>query len=253
MGRREGRGRRAAAFRRVTGSALFALPLSILVVQATASAGTPTVAVVHDATYGDVLATSSGLPLYVFASDMGGTSTCTGACLAAWPPLTVSAGESPTAGPGVTGTLAVAVQADGRRQVTYDGAPLYTFVADSPGKVTGQGVQDFFVVKVQAAPATSSTTTTSPPMSAAAPTTSTPSDLGSTSPTDPVGTIPVAPATAATGAPSAAPATNLAFTGPGTTLWVLCAGGLVLVVLGGRGWRGTRSNRRRALLQEGVQ
>ena len=35
-------------------------------------------------------------------------------------------------------------QADGR-QVTYNGHFLYTFVDDSPGHVTGQGVSDFFV------------------------------------------------------------------------------------------------------------
>ena len=30
-------------------------------------------------------------------------------------------------------------------QVTYNGHFLYTFVEDSPGHVTGQGVQNFFV------------------------------------------------------------------------------------------------------------
>jgi hypothetical protein len=31
------------------------------------------------------------------------------------------------------------------QQVTYNGHFLYTFVQDSPGHVTGQGVQNFFV------------------------------------------------------------------------------------------------------------
>jgi hypothetical protein len=31
------------------------------------------------------------------------------------------------------------------RQVTYNGHFLYTFAEDSPGQVTGQGVQNFFV------------------------------------------------------------------------------------------------------------
>lgn len=257
MGRREGRGRRTTLLRRVRGAVLFALPpVGALFLQATASAGTPTVEVVHDATYGDVLATSSGLPLYVFASDTGGTSTCTGACLAAWPPLIVPAGTTPSAGPGVPGTLAVAVQADGRHQVTYDGALLYTFVADSPGKVTGQGVQDFFVVKVQAAPVTSSTTTTTAlPTSAAAPTTSVPAGQGSpTTTTVPVTirSVPVSPATAATGSSSAGPESGLAFTGPGTNLWVLSIGGLVLLALGAAGWRSARSALRRSLPEEAV-
>jgi hypothetical protein len=31
------------------------------------------------------------------------------------------------------------------QQVSYNGHFLYTFVEDSPGRVTGQGVQNFFV------------------------------------------------------------------------------------------------------------
>ena len=31
------------------------------------------------------------------------------------------------------------------QQVTYNGHPLYTFVDDHAGQVTGQGVQNFFV------------------------------------------------------------------------------------------------------------
>ncbi len=33
---------------------------------------------------------------------------------------------------------------DGAEQVTLDGAPLYAFAEDSPGQVTGDGVQDSF-------------------------------------------------------------------------------------------------------------
>ena len=57
-----------------------------------------------------------------------------------WPAV-VSA--KPTAS-GVKGKVASSKQADGR-QVTYNGHFLYTFVDDTPGHVTGQGVSDFFV------------------------------------------------------------------------------------------------------------
>jgi len=50
----------------------------------------------------------------------------------------------PTAGPGLSGTLAVITRADGKRQVTYNGQPLYTFVRDTQaGAATGDGVTAF--------------------------------------------------------------------------------------------------------------
>ena len=49
----------------------------------------------------------------------------------------------PTAS-GVRGKV-VSVMQPGGRQVSYKGHFLYTFVSDSPGHVTGQGVSNFFV------------------------------------------------------------------------------------------------------------
>ena len=57
-----------------------------------------------------------------------------------WPAL-VSA--KPTAS-GVRGKVA-SLKEPGGRQVAYNGHFLYTFVDDSPGHVTGQGVSNFFV------------------------------------------------------------------------------------------------------------
>ena len=74
------------------------------------------------------------------------TSTCTGRCLTAWPPLTVTAGQQPTAGPGVTGHLGSFTRTDGTTQVTYNGWPLYSWPGDAkPGDATGQGVGGFSV------------------------------------------------------------------------------------------------------------
>jgi predicted lipoprotein with Yx(FWY)xxD motif len=95
---------------------------------------------------GTVLENSSGMPLYTLAA---GTS-CTGACAQAWPPLTVPAGTTPKAGPGVTGTLATTMSG-GALEVTYNGKALYTFLSDSAGQVTGDGVAGFSVAKVAAA------------------------------------------------------------------------------------------------------
>lgn len=126
-----------------------------------------TVSSANNSTYGKVLVNRAGRSLYTYGPDAGhgGQATCTGGCLQAWPPLTVPAGTTPTAGSGVTGTLAAVKQSDGTNQVTYNGLPLYTFVQDtSAGQVTGNDVMDFTVATV--ANGSSSTASTASPGSA---------------------------------------------------------------------------------------
>jgi predicted lipoprotein with Yx(FWY)xxD motif len=97
---------------------------------------------------GAVLAGPNGLTLYTHAGDTATSSTCTGACATAWPPLTVPTGATATAGTGVTGTLGTLTRADGTMQVTYNGMPLYGWQGDSkPGDVTGNGVNGFSAAK----------------------------------------------------------------------------------------------------------
>ena len=97
-------------------------------------------------TLGPVLTAANGLTLYVHAGDTATSSTCTGGCATAWPPLAVAAGGSATAGPGVTGSLGTLTRADGTTQVTYKGLPLYGWMNDTkPGDVTGQNVNGFTV------------------------------------------------------------------------------------------------------------
>ncbi|MGH9150777.1 MAG: hypothetical protein ACRD0F_10610, partial [Acidimicrobiales bacterium] len=56
---------------------------------------------------GVVLADSAGRALYTFDRDSAGTSACDGTCAQTWPPVVVAAGAgAPTAGSGVSGTLA---------------------------------------------------------------------------------------------------------------------------------------------------
>jgi predicted lipoprotein with Yx(FWY)xxD motif len=128
-----------------------------------ASAGSATINVTSASVGGrseQILVDADGLPLYTYAGDSATTSRVSGGLAALWPPL-VSA--SPTES-GSTGTLTVLTDSNGQ-QVRYNGHFLYTFVDDSPGHVTGQGVQDFFV----ATPGLGSGT-----MSAAAPSASRP-------------------------------------------------------------------------------
>jgi predicted lipoprotein with Yx(FWY)xxD motif len=107
-----------------------------------------------------ILVNGSGLPLYFYKADTATTSMVSGELAALWPPLL---GSTPTAN-GAPGTLSTISTANGR-QVTYNGHFLYTFVEDSPGRVTGQGVQNFYVATPGISairPATSGTATTGP-------------------------------------------------------------------------------------------
>jgi predicted lipoprotein with Yx(FWY)xxD motif len=84
-----------------------------------------------------VVTNSQGLTLYWFAPDTSTMSKCTGSCAALWPPVKGPA----TADAGVTGTLGTITRPDGTTQATYDGHPLYTYVADTaPGQANGNGL-----------------------------------------------------------------------------------------------------------------
>jgi predicted lipoprotein with Yx(FWY)xxD motif len=87
-----------------------------------------------------ILANAQGLPLYYFKADTAKKSLVTGELARLWPALT---GAKPTA-TGVAGKL-TSLQNTSGRQVAYNGHFLYTFVADTPGHVTGQSVSGFFV------------------------------------------------------------------------------------------------------------
>ena len=106
------------------------------------AAGGTTVEAKSVGTAGTILVDgATGLTLYIFTKDKkdSGKSECTGGCLETWPALTVDAGETPSGGSGVTGTLATITRADNSAlQVTYNGLPLYFFKNDkAPGDLNG--------------------------------------------------------------------------------------------------------------------
>ena len=92
---------------------------------------------------GMALVDEDGKTLYLFEADKSSTSTCTGACAAAWPPVTTSG--APQGGSGVDKSLLGTVKrGDGTEQVTYSGHPLYYFVGDTAaGLAKGQGSKAF--------------------------------------------------------------------------------------------------------------
>src|SRR5690242_19045453 len=84
-----------------------------------------------------VLTNTNGFTLYSFAPDTGTASKCNGTCAQLWPPVKGPA----TAGNGVAGKLGTITRSNGAIQATYDGHPLYTYVADTaPGQAKGNGV-----------------------------------------------------------------------------------------------------------------
>jgi predicted lipoprotein with Yx(FWY)xxD motif len=87
-----------------------------------------------------ILVDAQGLPLYYYPADTAKKSLVSGELARLWPPL-LSA--KPTAS-GTQGKLAALKVAAGH-QVTYNGHFLYTFIEDSAGHVTGQGVSNFSV------------------------------------------------------------------------------------------------------------
>ena len=87
-----------------------------------------------------VLVDARGLPLYTYGLDTPTQSHVSGGLAALWPPLDSS---SPSEA-GATGKLTVLADSNGE-QVLYNGHFLYTFIDDTPGQVTGQGVQGFSI------------------------------------------------------------------------------------------------------------
>jgi predicted lipoprotein with Yx(FWY)xxD motif len=84
-----------------------------------------------------VITDAHGYTLYWFVPDTSTKSTCYGTCAVYWPPVI----GSPSADPGVTGTLGTVTRTGGATQATYDGHPLYTYVGDSkPGQANGNNI-----------------------------------------------------------------------------------------------------------------
>jgi predicted lipoprotein with Yx(FWY)xxD motif len=100
-----------------------------------------------DSELGEIVVDGEGMTVYYFSNDDPGSgeSTCTGECLAAWPP--VHAGSEDPQVEGVDAEVGTITGTDGELQVTLDGRPVYLYAGDSaPGDVTGQGLNDVWWV-----------------------------------------------------------------------------------------------------------
>ena len=92
---------------------------------------------------GKIIVDGHGRTLYLFEKDTRGRSACSGTCAMYWPPVTTRG--TPVAGRGLKSSLLGMIRrANGARQVTYAGHPLYRYVLDTKaGQTNGEGLQDF--------------------------------------------------------------------------------------------------------------
>ena len=80
-----------------------------------------------------VLADATGRTVYTFDKDATNKSYCAGGCLAAWPAFTAKAEATAKGEFGI-------IEANGIRQWTVNGKPLYFFAGDAkPGDRNGDG------------------------------------------------------------------------------------------------------------------
>ncbi|MCH7736887.1 MAG: CHRD domain-containing protein [Chloroflexi bacterium] len=100
----------------------------------------------ESAELGTILTDAAGRSLYLFANDTPNVSNCAGGCALFWPPLITV--QSPAPGDAVTAAhIGTTTRADGSKQVTYDGSPLYFFANDEkPGDTLGQGIGNLWFV-----------------------------------------------------------------------------------------------------------
>jgi predicted lipoprotein with Yx(FWY)xxD motif len=107
------------------------------------AASKPAAVAVRTTPLGKILVDGNGRSLYLFQGDKPNQSNCSGACATSWPPLTSAKAPAGAAGlqAAKLGTIAAA---GGKRQVTYNGHPLYLYAGDQKaGDTTGQGLDQF--------------------------------------------------------------------------------------------------------------
>jgi len=103
------------------------------------------VKLVANAKFGNILADNNGRALYFFSNDAAGSSACADGCTLSWPAfykdsVVIGAGLNPS-------DFAVITRADGSKQNTYKGWPLYYFSGDTKtGDANGDAVDSLWVI-----------------------------------------------------------------------------------------------------------
>lgn len=108
-----------------------ALIAAVLVAPAPAMAGTTITAA--KSRFGTMLWGPKRQAIYIFQRDSRNRSRCFGECARLWPPVYTRG--KPVAGKGVRKSLLGSIRRGSRRQVTYNGKPLYYYLHEGPGQV----------------------------------------------------------------------------------------------------------------------
>ncbi|MGH3251156.1 MAG: COG4315 family predicted lipoprotein [Trebonia sp.] len=109
----------------------------------TSAGGSAMVIKTASSSAGTILIDGSGRAVYAWSKDTGDSSACSGACAAAWPPVTTM-GAATASGGAQSSDLGTITRSDGTKQVTYDKHPLYFYAGDSgPGSAAGQASDQF--------------------------------------------------------------------------------------------------------------
>ena len=107
------------------------------------SAATPATVKARSSAFGTILFAGNGRALYAFTRDRrGGPSRCYGDCAVAWP-VYYAKGVLTAAQGARKALLGTVRRRDGRRQVTYNGWPLYYYAHERAGEVKCQNVREF--------------------------------------------------------------------------------------------------------------
>jgi predicted lipoprotein with Yx(FWY)xxD motif len=123
--------------------------LLMLAVASLAVASPPAVKY-RDPQFGSILTTPKQQALYFWNVEKraGGKIRCTGSCARLWPPL-YAKGAVPKSVTGIRGTFGTIRRPDGRRQVTFNSLPVYTYAHERPRQVLCDNVNGWFVVRLK--------------------------------------------------------------------------------------------------------
>ncbi|HWC81834.1 MAG TPA: hypothetical protein VG756_17940 [Pseudonocardiaceae bacterium] len=108
----------------------------------TASAAGSALTAGTNATIGSIVLDGQNRTVYRFDKDTANpaVSNCSGSCAAQWPPVLAPAGSPRLSGVNA-GKVGTVTRADGARQLTINGWPIYEFAGDSgSGDINGEGV-----------------------------------------------------------------------------------------------------------------
>jgi predicted lipoprotein with Yx(FWY)xxD motif len=124
-----------------------ALPLSAAAASSPTVSGAKPGVELKVKSLGTVVATPTKLGIYYLDTEKkaGGKIKCTGACATSWPPIYVTG----TVTKHVTGVMATfgSIARNGKRQLTVNGLPAYTYQGDTAGVVKCDGVDGWHAVR----------------------------------------------------------------------------------------------------------